>query len=66
MLWAIGETPMRVKQKELFVDPSVEIDHIEDSILRIIKQYKNHPSVVAISEKNWIHSFPLSIYQSQI
>ena len=43
---------MRLKQKELFVDPSVEIDLIEDSILRIIKQYKNHPSVVAISEKN--------------
>ena len=36
----------------LFVDPSVEIDHIEDPILRIIEQYKNHPSVVAINEKH--------------
>ena len=35
-----------------FVDLSVEIDHIEDLILRIIEQYKNHPSVVAINEKN--------------
>ena len=35
-----------------FVDPSVEIDHIEDPILRIIEQYKNHPSAVAINEKN--------------
>ena len=34
-----------------FVDPSVEIDHIEDPILRIIEQYKNHPSIVAIKEK---------------
>ena len=35
-----------------FVDPSVEIDHIEDPTLRIIEQYKNHPSVAAINEKN--------------
>ena len=35
-----------------FVDPSVEIDRIEDPILRIIEQYKNHPSIVAINEKN--------------
>ena len=34
------------------VDPSVEIDHSEDPILRIIEQYKNHPSIVAINEKN--------------
>ena len=34
-----------------FVDTSVEIDHIEDPILRIIEQYKNHPSVVAIYKK---------------
>ena len=34
-----------------FVDPSVEIDHIEDPSLHIIEQYKNHPSVVAINEK---------------
>ena len=34
-----------------FVDPSVEIDHIEDPILSIIEQYKNHPSIVAINEK---------------
>ena len=36
-----------------FVDPSVEIDHIEDPILRIIEQHKNHPSVVAINKKNF-------------
>ena len=35
-----------------FVDPSVEIDHIEDPILRIIEQYKNHPSAVTVNEKN--------------
>ena len=35
-----------------FVDPSVEIDHIEDPILCIIEQYKNHPSAVAINEKH--------------
>ena len=29
-----------------FLDPSVEINHIEDPILCIIEQYKNHPSVV--------------------
>ena len=34
-----------------FVGPSVEIDHIEDPILRIIEQYKNHPSAVTINEK---------------
>ena len=34
-----------------FVYTSVEIDHIEDPILRIIEQYKNHPSVVAIDKK---------------
>ena len=34
-----------------FVDPSVEIDYTEDPILRIIEQYKNHPSVVAIKKK---------------
>ena len=31
-----------------FVDPSVEIDHTEDRILRVIEQY----NVVAINEKN--------------
>ena len=41
----------------LFVDPSVEIDHIEDPILRIIEQYKNHPSVVAIKGKNLNEQF---------
>ena len=35
-----------------FVNPSVEIDHVEDPILPIIEQYKNHPSVVATNEKN--------------
>ena len=34
-----------------FADPSVEINHIEDPILCIIEQYKNHPSNVAINEK---------------
>ena len=40
-----------------FVDPSVEIDHTEDSILRIIEQYKNHPRVVTINEKIWNKRF---------
>ena len=35
----------------LFVDPSVEIDDIEHLILRIIEQYKNHPSIVTINKK---------------
>ena len=35
-----------------FVDQSVEIEHIEDPILSIIERYKNHPSIVAIKEKN--------------
>ena len=35
-----------------FVDPSVEIDHTEDPILRILEQSKSHPSIVAINEKN--------------
>ena len=30
----------------------MEIDHIEDPILRIIEQYKNHRSVIALNEKN--------------
>ena len=34
-----------------YVNPSVEIDHIEDPFLRIIEKYKNHPSIVAINEK---------------
>ena len=34
------------------MDPSVEIDHIEDPILRIIEQCKNYPSIVAIHDKN--------------
>ena len=40
-----------------FVDPSVEIDHIEDPVLRIIEQYRNHPSVVAINENNLTKQF---------
>ena len=39
------------------MDPSVEIDHIEDPILRIIEQYKNHPSIVAINENNLAKQF---------
>ena len=34
-----------------FVNLSVEIDHIEDPVLCIIEQYKNHPSIAAINEK---------------
>ena len=45
-----------------FVDPSVEINHIEDPILRIIEQYKNLPSIVAIDEK----SFHSGIYQREV
>ena len=41
----------------LFVDPSMEIDHIEDPILRIIEQYKNNPSIVAINENNLAKQF---------
>ena len=40
-----------------FVDPSVKIDHIEDPILRIIEQYKNHPSIVAINKKKMNKQF---------
>ena len=36
----------------------MEIDHIEDPILRIIEQYKNHPSVFAISEQKLNKHFP--------
>ena len=39
------------------MDPSVEIDHIEDPILRIIEQYKNYPSIVAINEKKFNKQF---------
>ena len=35
----------------------MEIDHIEDPILRIIEQYKNHPSIVAINESNLAKQF---------
>ena len=51
-----------------FVNQSVEIDHIEDPILRIIKQYKNHPSITVINEKIFFRksSFHSSIYQSQM
>ena len=40
-----------------FVDPSVVIDDIEDLILRVIEQNKNHPSVVAINEKKMTKQF---------
>ena len=33
------------------MDLSGEINHIEDPILCIIEQWKNHPSAVAINEK---------------
>ena len=39
------------------MDPSLEIDHIEDPVLRIIEQYKNHPSIVAINENNLAKQF---------
>ena len=45
-----------------FVDPSVEIDHIEDPILSIIEQYKNHPSIVAINEKKIEQAVFLQVY----
>ena len=35
----------------------MEIDHTEDPILRIIEQYKNHPSIVAINENNLAKQF---------
>ena len=40
-----------------FVDPSVEVDHTEDPILRIIEKYKNHPSIVPINENNLAKQF---------
>ena len=49
-----------------FLDPSVEIDHIEDPILRIIEQYKNHSSIIEIKEKKLNNSFSSSICQSQM
>ena len=49
-----------------FVDLLVETDHHENPFLRIIEQYKNHPSVAAINEKNLNKSFPSSIYQSHM
>ena len=49
----------------LFVDPSVEIDNIEDPILRIIEQYKNHPSLVAINEKNLNKQFAFEYIPKQ-
>ena len=39
------------------MDPSVEIDHTEDPILRIIELYKNHPSIVAINKNNMAKQF---------
>ena len=39
------------------MDPSVEIDHIEDPILRIIEKYKSHPNIVAIKENNLAMQF---------
>ena len=34
------------------VDSSITFDHIDDEILRVVEKYKNHPSVVAIKNKN--------------
>ena len=33
-------------------DKSVNIDHIDDLIARSIEQYKNHPSIIAITSKS--------------
>ena len=33
-------------------EKSVNIDHIEDPIARSVKQYKNHPSIIAIKSKS--------------
>ena len=35
-----------------YVDSSIKFDHIDDEILRVVKKYKNDPSVVAIKYKN--------------
>ena len=48
-----------------FVASSVEIDRIEDPILHVTEQYRNHPSAVAINKKKLNRQFPSSIYQSQ-
>ena len=48
-----------------FVASSVEIDRIEDPILHVTEQYRNHPSAVAINKKKLNKQFPSSIYQSQ-
>ena len=38
-----------------YVDSSATFDHFDDKIFRMVEKYKNHPSVVAIKNKN-IHS----------
>ena len=48
-----------------FVASSVEINRIEDPILHVTEQYRNHPSAVAINKKKLNKQFPSSIYQSQ-
>ena len=35
-----------------YVDSSITFDHIDHEILRVVEKYKNHPSVVAIKNKN--------------
>ena len=35
-----------------YVDSSISFDHIDDEVLRVVEKYKNHPSVVAIKNKN--------------
>ena len=40
-----------------YTDSSITLDHIDDEILRIVEKYKNHPSVVAIKNKNFNSQF---------
>ena len=40
-----------------FVEPSVKIEHIEDTTLRITEQYKNDPNVVALNKKKLSKQF---------
>ena len=35
-----------------YVDSSITFDHVDDEILRVVEKYNNHPSAVAIKNKN--------------
>ena len=50
-----------------YTDSSITLDHIDDEILRIVEKYKNHPSVVAIKNKNFNSQFSFrTITKSEI